>query len=86
MEKKIDFILNVIESIICVLAVLVFTVCGVEIKQAQRFIFIILDFYCAIRLANCFDLAISYIKSKKVIKYSEKNIDAKLLNNIMYWS
>ena len=60
-EKRIDLILSIIESIICVFGVIVFTIAGVEVNEIQRFIFLIADFYCAIKLATCIDEIIDKI-------------------------
>lgn len=78
-EKKIDLILSIIESIICVFGVIVFTIAGVEVNELQRFIFIIADFYCAIKLATCIDEIIDNLKNVDTM-------DTQALENIMYWS
>jgi len=78
-EKKIDLILNIIESIICVFGVIVFTIAGVEVNEMQRFIFLIADFYCAIKLATCIDDIIDNIKNVDTM-------DTQALEKIMYWS
>ena len=80
-EKRIDLILSIIESIICVFGVIVFTIAGVEVNEIQRFIFLIADFYCAIKLANCIDGIIGYIKNK-----NNNTVNTKQLDQIMYWS
>ena len=80
-EKRIDFILNIIEGIVCLLGVFVFSIAGVEVNEMQRFLFIIADFYCAIKLANCIDGIIGYIKNK-----NNSTVNTKQLDQIMYWS
>ena len=81
MNERIDFILDIIEGIICLLGVVVFSIVGIEVNEIQRFLFIIADFYCAIKLANCIDGVIDYIKSRKNNKVSTQQLD-----QIMYWS
>lgn len=80
-EKRIDFILNIIEGIVCLLGVVVFSIAGVEVNEMQRFLFIIADFYCAIKLANCIDGIIGYFKNKKKSLANTQQIE-----QIMYWS
>lgn len=81
MNERIDFILDIIEGIICLLGVVVFSIVGIEVNEIQRFLFIIADFYCAIKLANCIDGVIDYIKNGKNSKVNTKQLD-----QIMYWS
>lgn len=78
-EKRIDLILSIIESIICVFGVIVFTIAGVEVNEIQRFIFLIADFYCAIKLATCIDEIIDNLKNVDTM-------DTQALEKIMYWS
>ena len=80
-EKKINFILDIVEGIICLIGVIIFSITGVEVNEMQRFIFIIADFYCAIKFANCIDGIIDYKKNKDNTTY-----DTKKLDQIMYWS
>ena len=80
-ERKVNFILDIVEGIICLIGVIVFSIVGIEVNEVQRFLFIIADFYCAIKLANCFDKVIDYIKSRKNNKVSTQQLD-----QIMYWS
>ena len=77
-ERKVDFILDIVEGIICLIGVIIFSITGIEVTEMQRFLFIIADFYCAIKLANCIDGVIGYIKNSKV--------NTKQLDKIMYWS
>lgn len=81
MNERINFILDIIEGIICLLGVVVFSIVGIEVNEIQRFLFIIADFYCAIKLANCIDGVIDYIKNGKNSKVNTKQLD-----QIMYWS
>ena len=78
-EKRIDLILSIIESIICVFGVIVFTIAGVEVNEIQRFIFLIADFYCAIKLATCIDEINDNLKNVDTM-------DTQALEKIMYWS
>ncbi len=80
-EKRIDFILNIIEGIVCLFGVVVFSIAGVEVNEMQRFLFIIADFYCAIKLADCIDGVIGYLKNKKKSLANTQQIE-----QIMYWS
>ena len=80
-EKRIDFILDIIEGIVCLFGVLVFSITCVEVAELQRFLFVIADFYCAIKLANCLDGIIYYLKNR-----NNDTIDPKQLEQIMYWS
>lgn len=80
-EKKIDFILDIIEGIVCLIGVVVFSITSVEVNEMQRFLFVIADFYCAIKLANCIDSIISYIKNRK-----NSTVSTQQLDQIMYWS
>ncbi len=80
-EKKINFILDIVEGIICLIGVIIFSITGVEVNEMQRFIFIIADFYCAIKLANCVDGIIDYKKNKKNNTFNTQQLD-----QIMYWS
>ena len=78
-EKRIDLILSIIESLVCVFGVIVFTIAGVEVNEIQRFIFLIADFYCAIKLATCIDEIIDNLKNVDTM-------DTQALEKIMYWS
>ena len=80
-EKKMDFILDIIEGIVCLIGVVVFSITSVEVNEMQRFLFVIADFYCAIKLANCIDGIISYIKNRK-----NSTVNSQQLDQIMYWS
>ena len=80
-EKKIDFILDIIEGIVCLIGVVVFSITSVEVNELQRFLFVIADFYCAIKLANCIDSIISYIKNRK-----NSTVSTQQLDQIMYWA
>lgn len=80
-ERKVDFILDIVEGIICLIGVIVFSITAIEVNEMQRFLFVIADFYCAIKLANCIDGVISYIKNKKNSTFNTKQLD-----QIMYWS
>ena len=80
-EKKMDFILDIIEGIVCLIGVVVFSITSIEVNELQRFLFVIADFYCAIKLANCIDGIISFIKNRK-----NSTVNTQQLDQIMYWS
>lgn len=81
MNKKVDFIFDILEGIICIFGIIVFSTVAVQINDLQKILFIIADFYCAIKLSNCIENIIEYIKYRKDYKCSTKELD-----KIMYWS
>jgi len=81
MNERMDFILDIIEGIVCLLGVIVFSIVAIEVNEMQRFLFVIADFYCAIKLANCIDGVIGYFKNKKKSLANTQQIE-----QIMYWS
>lgn len=71
---KTDFILDIIEGIVCLFGIIVFSIACVEVVEMQRFLFAIADIYCAIKLTNCVESIFGYIKNKKKNNYEAKEL------------
>ncbi len=73
-EKKMDYILNIIEGIVCFFGIIVFSIASVEVMEMQRYLFIVADIYCAFKLTSCVEGIRAYLKDKKNYSY-DKQID-----------
>ena len=80
-RRKVLITMDIIEIIVSVIAIMVFTICFKMISNPIRFLFLLLSFLMVVSLSKSLDQFEKRFE-KRVVKYSNTKLDEKYLRKI----